>query len=116
MYLSILFGTQKNKNIFLIKDENLNKELIKVPHATLDFYKYEEDGLIFYEFNATECSPPEPMVNAMSGIRLLQHKNERLVGYFFHEPFPLYGKIPDTFTHEAVELDSGDFRIVFRII
>jgi len=93
----------------------LKKELIRVERATLDFHKYEEDGLVYYEFNATECSPPEPMVNAINGLKLLSENNERLVGYFFHEPFPLYDKIPDIFTHEAIELESGDFKIIFQL-
>ncbi|MDD5156925.1 hypothetical protein [Sulfurimonas sp.] len=93
----------------------MSRELIAVPRATLDFYKYEEDGLTFYEYNATKCQPPEPMVNTMVGLSLLNDKNDRLVGIFFHEPFPLYSKIPLTISHEAVELESGDFRITFKI-
>lgn len=93
----------------------MKKELIEVPRATLDFYKYEEDGLNFYEFDATKCQPPEPMVNTMCGLSLLKSEKDRLVGIFFHEPFPLYDRIPLTISHEAKELDSGDFRITFKI-
>lgn len=93
----------------------MNKELIIVPMATLDFYKYQENDLTYYEFNATECSPPEPMVNAIHGLGLLKERSERLVGIFFHEPTPLYGKVGDEFSHEAVELESGDFKITFRL-
>jgi hypothetical protein len=93
----------------------LSKEHIEVPRATLDFYKYKEDDLIYYEFNATECSPPEPMVNAINGLKMLKNKNERLVGYFFHEPFPLFEKLPNTFSYKATELESGDFKVVFQL-
>jgi len=93
----------------------LKKELIKVPRATLDFYKYEEDGLVFYEFDATESSAPEPMINAIVGLGILQDTNDRLVGIFFHEPVPLYNRIGNKFSHEATELESGDFKIVFKI-
>ena len=93
----------------------MKKELIEVPRATLDFYKYSEDGLNFYEFNATECQPPEPMVNTMYGLSLLKNENDRLVGIYFHEPSPLYEKIPLTISHEAQELESGDFKIIFKI-
>ena len=92
----------------------MQKELVEVPRATLDFYKYEEGGLTYYEFDATECSPPEPMVNAINGLRMLKNENERLIGFFFHEPFPLYQKIPSSFEHEATELESGDFKVVFK--
>lgn len=93
----------------------MKKELIEVPRTTLDFYKYEEDGITYYEFNATGCQPPEPMVNTMCGLSLLNSKNDRLVGIFFHEPFPLYGRIPLTISHEAKELENGDFRITFKL-
>lgn len=92
----------------------MKKELVEVPRATLDFYKYEEDGFTYYEFDATECTPPEPMVNAINGLRMLKNENDRMIGYFFHEPFPLYEKTKPNFIHEAVELDNGDFKITFK--
>ena len=93
----------------------MKKELIQVPRTTLDFYKYEEDGLNFYEFNATACQPPEPMVNTICGLGLLKTKEDRLVGIYFHEPFPLYDRIPLTIAHEAVELENGDFKVTFKM-
>ncbi|MBU0720627.1 hypothetical protein KJ877_04750 [bacterium] len=92
----------------------MEKELIEVKRATLKFYKYEQEGLVFYEFDATECTPPEPMVNAIVGLSLLKNKNERLVGIFFHEPAPLYARIPSDITYEATELENKDYRIVFK--
>ena len=94
----------------------MRKERIAVPMTTLDFFKYEVDGLTYYEFNATECSPPEPMVNAMHGLKLLNGENDRLVGVFFHEPTPLYNQVSSKVSYEATELDSGDFRVVFKLI
>lgn len=96
-------------------EKKMQKELIEVQGATLDFYKYEEDGLTYFEFNATRCQPPEPMINAISGIRLLKSENDRLVGIFFHEPFPLYERIPLTIGHEAQELENGDIKVTFKL-
>jgi hypothetical protein len=92
----------------------MNKEKIELPKATLDFYKYEEDGLTYYEYNATKCQPPEPMVNTIVGLNLLQNENDRLVGIFFHEPLPLYERIPLTIEHEALEQEDGSFKITFK--
>ena len=94
----------------------MQKEKIIVPRATLDIFKYEENDLTFYEFDATLCQPPEPMINAMVCLSLLTSEKDRLVGYFFHEPAPLYDKISSKYTHEATELESGDFKIVFQLI
>ncbi|MFA6137001.1 MAG: DUF2249 domain-containing protein [Sulfurimonas sp.] len=92
----------------------MEKKLVEVPRTTLKFYKYEADGLLFYEFDATECSPPEPMVNAINGLRMLRSDNDRMVGIFFHEPTPLFEKTAKHFIHEIEELESGDVRVVFR--
>ena len=89
------------------------KEKIDIPRATLDIFKYTEDGITYYEFDATRCQPPEPMVNTIVCLGLIKTENEKVVGTFFHEPAPLYDKIAAEFTHQATELDSGDFRIVF---
>ena len=90
----------------------MSKELVQVPHATLDFYKYEEDGLVYYEFDATECQSPEPMVNTICILQILK-ENERAIGRFFHEPFPLYQRISTHFNYEAKQLEDGDFQVTF---
>ena len=94
----------------------MNKELITVPMATLKFYKYEENDVVFYEFDATECQPPEPMVNTIHGLKMLKNENDRLVGIFFHEPTPLYERIGNSVEHEAIELENGDFKIIFKLV
>jgi len=93
----------------------MNKVKIEVSRATLPFFKYEEDGLTYYEFNATECQPPEPMVNTMVAMNLLKSSNDRVVGIYFHEPFPLYERLGSAIKRESTELDNGDFRVVFKI-
>ncbi len=93
----------------------MEKKLVQIPFATLDFYKYEKDGLIFYEFDATECQPPEPMVNAINALKMIKSKNERVIGKFFHEPSPLYDKISALFSYDAKELENGDFEITFML-
>jgi len=93
----------------------MEKELVQIPFATLDFYKYEKDGLTIYEFDATECQPPEPMVNTINALKMIKSKNERVVGTFFHEPSPLYAKISEVFSYDAKELENGDFEITFML-
>jgi len=92
----------------------LFKQKVEIPRTTLDIFRYEEDGLTYYEFDATSCQPPEPLVNAMICLAALKDDKERLVATFFHEPTPLYDKISSKFSYEATELESGDFKIVFK--
>jgi len=80
----------------------------------LDIYHYQKDGLNVYEFNATECSPPEPMVNTIVSLELLKSKTDTLEVTFFHEPFPLYERISQQFSHTSQELYNGDILVTFR--
>jgi len=93
----------------------MNKEKIEIPRTTLDFYTYEKEGITYYEFDATECSPPEPMVNAVVALNNLKDDKQRLIGTFFHIPTPLFERIKDKYSFEIEELQSGDFRIEFKI-
>jgi len=92
----------------------MQKKLIEVPRATLDIYTYEKDGIKVYEFNATECSPPEPMVNTIVCLELLKSKTDILEVTFFHEPLPLYERISQQFSHLSQELENGDILVTFR--
>ena len=92
----------------------MQKKLIEVPRATLDIYSYEKDGIQVYEFNATECSPPEPMVNTIVSLELLKSETDILEVTFFHEPFPLYERISQEFSHSSQELENGDILVTFR--
>jgi hypothetical protein len=92
----------------------MQKKLIVVPRATLEIYNYEEDGLNIYEFDATECSPPEPMVNTIVTLEMLKNKEDRLKVKFFHEPQPLFEKVAPLYTHISEELEGGDFLVTFK--
>jgi len=92
----------------------MQKKLIEVPRATLDIYTYEKDGITVYEFKATECSPPEPMVNTIVCLELLKSETDILEVTFFHEPFPLYERVSQEFSHLSQELENGDVLVTFR--
>ncbi len=92
----------------------MNKKLVTVPRATLDIYNYKEDGLNIYEFNATECSPPEPMVNTIVSLEMLQTEDDRLKVIFFHEPQPLFERVSASYSYESKELEDGDFLVTFK--
>lgn len=92
----------------------MQKELVTIPRATLDIYNYQENELNVYEFDATECSPPEPMVNTIVTLEMLKNKNDILRVMYFHEPAPLYERVSSSFTHESQELENGSFLVTFR--
>ena len=50
-------------------------EKIEVAGSSVDFFKSIEDGLTTYHFDTSKCGPPEPMVNAMVGLQLLDENS-----------------------------------------
>lgn len=94
----------------------MQKELVTIPRATLEIYNYQEDGMNIYEFDATECSPPEPMVNTLVTLEMLKGENDILRVKYFHEPFPLYERLSNDFSHTSQELESSDFLVTFKRI
>lgn len=90
------------------------KEEIKVEGATVPVFKYEKDGIIYYEFDTSELGPPEPMVNALAVLKLIDTPNKRAVMINHKKPMGLFEKIADRFEYEIEEID-GKYKIVFRL-
>ena len=89
------------------------KVLLEVPGASLPFFTYEEEGITYIEFDSSQSSPPEPMVNVMRGFELIAGTDKRLVMINAQEPMPLYARVADSMMWEVEVLDSGDVKIVF---
>lgn len=85
---------------------------IELANSTVDFYEYIEDGLTYYYFDTSLCGPPEPMVNAMLGLQLLDSSNKRLVMINHKAPGGLFPKIEQNYSYEVSEV--GDLaKVVF---
>ena len=89
------------------------KEKIDVIGSTVDFYKYIQDGLTTYEFDTSKCGPPDPMVNAMCGLKLLDDKSQ-LVMINHKAPGGLFPKVEEEFSYEIFEMENGFAKVVFR--
>ncbi len=82
--------------------------------ATVPFETYEQEGLTYYRFDTIETECPEPMMNAMHGLQLLDTMDKRLVMLNMQEPMGLYPRIAADFEWEVETLESGDLRITFK--
>lgn len=87
-------------------------EKIEVLGATVDFFKSIENGLTTYQFDTSRCGPPEPMVNAMAGLQLLD-KDSQLVMINHQSPGGLFPKIESEFNYESSTLEDGKAKVVF---
>ena len=90
-----------------------DKTLLEIPGASLPFYTYEDEGIMYVEFDSSASSPPEPMVNFMKGFDLIKGTDKKLVMINAQEPAPLYPRIASDLTWEVEVLESGDVKIVF---
>ena len=61
----------------------------------------------------SECGPPEPMVNAMAGLKLIDSANKRLIMINHKVPGGLFGKIGQNFDHKIEELADGRAKVTF---
>jgi len=89
-----------------------NAQKIEVMGATVDFFKYAEDGVSTYIFDTSKCGPPDPMVNAMAGLQLLDDKS-KLVMINHKKPGGLLPKIEAEFDYTVEDLPSGFVKLVF---
>ncbi len=86
---------------------------IEVANATVDFFEYSKDGLTYYQFDTSRCGPPEPMVNAMLGLQMLDSADKRLVMINHKAPGGLFPKIEQNYDFEVSEVD-GLAKVVFK--
>lgn len=90
---------------------------INIDGTTLPFYEIELDGVKYYKFDASKSSCPEPMVNAMAGLKFITNiKDSKLIMINSHEPKGLYSKIEGKFNWSVDDLGGGKFKIVFDSI
>jgi len=91
----------------------IEKEKIEVNGATVDFYKYIKDGIEYYEFDTSRCGPPEPMVNAMAGLKLIDSPNKKLVMINHQKPMGLLDKIGQNYDIDIEKLEDGRVKLIF---
>jgi len=97
---------------------NLPKDAqkIEVAGSTVDFYTYMDDNTTVYQFDTSMTGPPEPMVNAMVGLKLIDGSNKTLVMINHKAPGGLFSKIDENYKHIVQDLPDGNVKVVFSYI
>jgi hypothetical protein len=90
----------------------MQENQIEVQGATVPFFKESINGVTVYTFDTSATPPPEPMVNAMLGLQLL-NENSKLVMINHKSPGGLFPKIEAEFDFEIIDLDDGRIQVVF---
>ena len=85
-----------------------NAKQIEVDNSTVPFYQDED----YYYFDSSSTAVPEPMINAVAGLQLLD-ENKKLIMINHKIPIGLFPKIEAYFDYEVEELKDGNVKITF---
>lgn len=85
---------------------------IKVEGSTVDFYELKNGNSMAYFFDTSLCPVPEPMINAMVGLKLI-NENNKLVMINHKPPIALFPRIQQNYNYEIEELEDGRYKIEF---
>ncbi len=91
----------------------IEKKEIKVEGATVPFYEYTIGETQYYEFDTSKCGPPEPMVNAMSGLKMIDSPNKKVVMINHKKPMGLLDKIGENYDIETQKMEDGRVKLIF---
>ena len=91
----------------------LTKEALEVEGATVPFFTYTLEDTQYIEFDTSKCGPPDPMVNAMAGLKLLDAPNKKVVMINHKSPGGLLAKIGENYDISEEKLESGLVKLVF---
>lgn len=86
---------------------------IEVAGATVDFFELAKDGVSTYYFDTSKCGPPDPMVNAMSGLKLIKNTDNVLVMINHKAPGGLFGKLGADVAHSVEDVAGGLVKVTF---
>jgi len=86
---------------------------IEATGATVDFYKLEKDGESTYYFDTSKCGPPDPMVNAVCGLKLIKGTSDKLVMINHKTPGGLFSKLGDDIAYETQQTQDGLVKVIF---
>jgi len=91
----------------------IKKDPIEVTGATVPFFTYQDGETQVFEFDTSKCGPPDPMVNAMSGLNLIDGAGKRLDMINHKKPMGLLDKIGKNYHITDSEMDNGMILISF---
>lgn len=89
---------------------------IEVNGATVDFFELAKDGVSTYYFDTSAEGPPHPMVNAMSGLKLIKNSNNTLVMFNHKAPGGLFGKLEADVAYDVEDIAGGFVKVTFSNI
>ncbi len=91
----------------------LEKKPLEVEGATVPFFTYTIEDTQYIEFDTSKCGPPDPMVNAMAGLKLLDAPNKKVVMINHKSPGGLLAKIGENYNIVEEKMEDGRVKLIF---
>jgi hypothetical protein len=91
----------------------LNRQPVEIPGATVPFFTYTEGETQYFEFDTSKCGPPEPMVNAMAGLKMIDGPDKKVVMINHKKPMGLLEKIGENYDIATEKMDDGRIKLIF---
>ena len=88
-------------------------KLLHVENTTVPFFSYVQDGIEYISFDTSMCVPPEPMVNAMIALELLDSAQKKVVMINHRSPVGLLAKVQSFYDIAVTELEGGKLQLIF---
>ena len=89
------------------------KESIEVEGANVPFFTYTAEGSQIFEFDKSKCGSPDPMVNAMAGLKLLDTPHKKVVMINMAKPAGLISKVSENYDIQTEKLVDGRVKLTF---
>lgn len=88
-------------------------KLLHVDNTTVPFFSYVQEGIEYISFDTSLCVPPEPMVNAMIALELLDSPHKKVVMINHRSPIGLLAKVQSFYDIDVTELEGGKLKLIF---
>lgn len=89
-----------------------NAKKVELENATVEFYEFKQNEIEYLYFDTSLCSVPEPMINALLGLKQIANTNKKLLMLNHCIPNGLFPKIDKNFNF-IIEEYEDIFKIEF---
>lgn len=83
-----------------------NAKKIELKNATVEFYEFSKNEIEYLYFDSSLCSVPEPMINALLGLKLISNTKKKLLMLNHSVPNGLFPKIDKNFDFIVEEYED----------
>lgn len=86
---------------------------IELENTTVDFYEFKKENIDYIYFDTSICAVPEPMINAMAGLKYINHTKKKLIMKNHQIPSGLFPRIEKSFDFIIERGEDDNVLVIF---